>query len=67
VIDVLQVAPGWRTVLAPASDAKLALDRCARSIARPVRKCTGASVSQAFACARWQSDHQHHARHNECR
>src|SRR6266403_817426 len=68
VIDVLQVAPGWRTVLSPASDAEVGLGTVVHDPSAAGQKVArGQRVPGLCVWRGGGPDHQHHARHDECR
>src|SRR6266850_8124872 len=68
VIDVLQVAPGRRTVLAAASNAEVGLGTVVHDPSAAGQKVArGQRVPGLCAWRGGSPDHQHHARHDECR
>jgi len=66
MVDVLQVAPGWRTVLASAPDAEVRLGTVVYDPSAAGQKVTRRRRPSLYARRGRSPNHQHRASHDEC-
>ena len=66
MVDVLQVAPGWRTLLASAPDAEVRLGTVVYDPSAAGQKVTRRRRPSLYARRGRSPNHQHRASHDEC-